>query len=580
MTSPDQLGQLRTPAPRAEFLDWLRRSAAPGEGGFRRAAASTTIASIAGVGQWGGVAWLVSEAYGDPAPSKVAVAAGGLMAATVVRAIATHLSRTCADRGARAVTRELRERSLGRVLPEPGQMTPPPAEIAAQAVVDLTERVGTYHARARPARLAAAPSCAAILLAVAVVHWPVALLLLLATPVLPVNLRLAGLSAEAANRGQLDAVRRLSAQLLDRFRGMRTLHRLGAVEREEAVVRASCDALNQATTVVLRRAFVAAGVLDVVVTFAIAISATYVGLTLLGYLHLPAVPRLGFTSGLFVLLMAPAYFGPLREVQSGYHERDGALAAATTLMPLTSGPDADRAHPRPPLRAAPSVELDDVTVAHPPIDRVILADVSIRLPAGRHVVLSAPSGAGKSTLLGIVAGLRVPTSGRVLLRGPHEPAKESRTVSAPQPGQASWLGQRTVLLAGSLADNIRIGAPAASQHDVARSASAAGLDELLARLPDGLDTLVGDGGWGISAGEARRVALARALLRDAPLWLLDEPTAHLDAATEAELINRLEEATRGRTVLIATHSAELTRRACTVWKLDRGALLEESPGTG
>jgi ATP-binding cassette subfamily C protein CydD len=381
------------------------------------------------------------------------------------------------------------------------------------------------------------------------------------------------MATEDASRRQLDGVRRLSHQLLDRFRGMRTLVSLGAVERERGVVEQASDQLNRATNAVLRRAFIASGVLDAVVTFAIAVCATYVGLVLLGYVHLVCAPGLGFVAGLLVLVLCPVYFAPLREHAAGYHERDEALAAAAILVALVPPQPAagdDRSRHGGALPAAPVIELDRITVAfagtHPPV----LDGISVRLPAGTLTVLAAPSGEGKTTMLRLIAGLQAPSAGTVVLRDP-----ATGCAWAPQPRQASWIGQQTVLLPGTLAYNIGLADPAASRAAIARAASRAGLGPVLAALPAGLDSEVGEQGWGISAGQARRVALARALLRDAPLWLLDEPTAHLDADTERDLLDSVLSAAAGRTVVIASHSAALADRADVLWRLDRGHLSAE-----
>jgi ATP-binding cassette subfamily C protein CydD len=314
-----------------------------------------------------------------------------------------------------------------------------------------------------------------------------------------------------------------------------------------------------------------------VITCSIAICATYVGLVLLGYLHLPWTPGLGLVDGLLVLVLCPVYFAPLREHASGYHERDEALAAAAILT--RSSPRAAAVsdvrlpavvpvdQPTRRLRSAPSIELDRLTVAFAGAERAVLDDVTAVLPPGMIAVLAAPSGEGKTTLLRVVAGLQAATSGGVRLRDP----ATGHSV-APRPGQASWIGQQTVLLAGTLAHNIALGAPSATITDIEQAASRAGLDALIIRLPGGLATEVGERGWGISAGEARRVALARALLRDAALWLLDEPTAHLDSGTERQLLDSILSAAAGRTVLMASHSSAVIDGADVIWRLDRGNL--------
>jgi ATP-binding cassette subfamily C protein CydD len=201
--------------------------------------------------------------------------------------------------------------------------------------------------------------------------------------------------------------------------------------------------------------------------------------------------------------------------------------------------------------------LDDLAFRYPDSNRPILHGVDLTVHPGRWTAIVGPSGVGKTTLLSLIAGVRRPTTGTVRWVTP-------AGVSPPQLGGCAWIGQQTVLLPGSIGDNIRIGRPTASQADVERAVAAAGLAEVVARLPDGLGTALGEGGAGLSSGEARRIAIARAFLRDAELWVLDEPTAHLDPDAEAQVIAALHTATRGRTVVVATHSAALARSADTV----------------
>jgi len=215
---------------------------------------------------------------------------------------------------------------------------------------------------------------------------------------------------------------------------------------------------------------------------------------------------------------------------------------------------------------APAVRLTGLSVSHPGRGAV-LDRVEAILPAGSITAVAAPSGAGKTTLLRCIAGLLTPDAGEVRLLDPH-----TGVATTPAPGTAGWIGQRTVILPGTLADNIALGDATATRGRLEQAAAEAGLAEVVASLPDGLDTVVGEGGWGLSAGQARRVALARAVLRDAPLWVLDEPTAHLDAATEARLLDTLLAASAGRTVVVATHSPALLARADRVLRIEHGTL--------
>jgi ATP-binding cassette subfamily C protein CydD len=286
--------------------------------------------------------------------------------------------------------------------------------------------------------------------------------------------------------------------------------------------------------------------------FAIGMVAMYVGVTLLGYVRVPGLPsHLGAQAGVFVLLLAPAYFAPLRRFAAAYHRRQEAVAAAEILAPLSraaagrggAGPEAAGRAPHQ-ASQAPCVMLQDATVCFPGRASPALAGVSLLVPSGSIVGVTGPSGSGKSTLLKIAGGWLRPSEGRALLD--EMPAAESC--------RGLLIGQRPYLFSGSLASNIALGQPGASRDRIWAAAEAAQLTGLILRLPDGLDTILGERGWSISGGEAQRVALARAFLSEAPFVLVDEPTAHLDAATEAALIEPLARLLAGRTALIASHS--------------------------
>jgi len=194
---------------------------------------------------------------------------------------------------------------------------------------------------------------------------------------------------------------------------------------------------------------------------------------------------------------------------------------------------------------------DDVRLTWDPARGPALDGLSFRAPAGEALVLAGPSGAGKSTVLEILLGFVRPDAGRVTLNG----ADIATIVPAALSRMTAWIGQRPMLFAGSLRENIRFARPEASDAEVEEAARNARVDAFAARLPQGLDTLVGEDGYGLSGGQAQRVAIARAFLKDAPMLLLDEPTAHLDPATEAEVLESLRRLALGRTVILASHSA-------------------------
>jgi ATP-binding cassette subfamily C protein CydD len=286
----------------------------------------------------------------------------------------------------------------------------------------------------------------------------------------------------------------------------------------------------------------------------------------------------------FVLLLAPAYFAPLRRFAAAYHQRQEALAAAEILAPLSrraaagAGPGAaaptghgTAAGVRPgtagrvPESASwstPGVALQRVTVRFAGRSRPALSGVSVFVPPRSILGVAGPSGSGKSTLLRVAGGWLRPSQGRALIGG----------VPATGGGRALLIGQHPYLFSGTLADNIALGQPGASRSRIWAAIEAAQLTSLLGRLPDGLDTVLGERGWSISGGEAQRVALARAFLSDARFVLVDEPTAHLDAATEAALIEPLARLLQGRTALVASHSDAVLGLADRVIDLDGGRI--------
>jgi ATP-binding cassette subfamily C protein CydD len=463
------------------------------------------------------------------------------------------------------VEHQLRAGLLDRLLAGAGSSLGSAAQ--ATAVIDEVERVGAYAERYQPARVAATVVPLVLLAAVFPLSWPVGVLLVLCAPLPPVNLSIVGMGTAAVARRHGEELRHLSGYFLDRLRGLATLRALGAERAELGRVAAASERLAQSSMAVLRVAFVSAAVLEAIVTVAVAVVAIYIGLTLLEYVHVPGLPsRMSLQTGLFLLMVTPLYFQPVRTLAAAYHERADALAAIHALEPLLDAdatPTARGAWSR--LRA-PTIEVADLRVVFADREMPALDDVSFTVAPGELIGVTGASGAGKSTLLRVLAGDLEPSAGKVLLDG------------APPGGvpwsAIGWLGQRPYLFPGTLADNITLGRPEAHELQVLHAALAAGLGDVLARLPSGLETPIGEGGWGLSGGEAHRVALARTFLKSAPLLLLDEPTAHLDAASESGIIDVIRRLARSATTVVASHSPALLAACERVIALDRGQLID------
>lgn len=575
MTSTASRAAVPLPAVAARPMerDWLKAAAVPGRGRLKKAAACQALETVFTVAAWAGLAWAAQDVLTRRAvpawPALLLLGAGGLLAAAAVQAAGRS-----AAAGRRQIAAAIRQRLVAGLLPAGHRHTDPDPAAAAMATVELADDVAGYHAQAMPLHLSAPVSMMVVFAVTAAVQWPAAVILAVGSLIVPVNMRLAGLLAAEGAQERVTASTRLSAVVLDSFRGMRTLAVLGAVHRRRSQLATAAGDLNTTTMTVVRRALVSGAVMDVVITFAIAVNATYIGLSLLGYVRVPGAPHLTLATGLLALLLCPMYFAPLRAVAAAYHSRERAAAAVPAITGLLADtgeqpgtplvPDTTQ-RPAAPAVGQVAVIVSDMTFGFPGAARPVLADVDLTIPSGEWTAVTGPSGAGKTTLLSLIAGMRRPDTGTVCWAGPGGPVP-------PQLGACAWIGQQTVILPGTIADNIWIGRPDASQAEVEAAAVAAGLSEVVARLPRGLRTPLGEGGWGLSTGEARRVAIARAFLRDAGLWILDEPTAHLDPDAEARVTSALAAATCGRTVIVATHSASLARSARTVLVIEGGSV--------
>lgn len=458
-----------------------------------------------------------------------------------------------------AARRRLRSETLSRLLSiGPSLLRQGHSAHLAGIVVDRIEALDGLFARWIPAAVLAIAAPIIIVIAAAIAD-PVAALILAACGILvPFAQAVAGIGAAIASRSQLNAMMRLQARFLDRMRGISTIVLSGRAGDEAAALRIAADELRARTMRVLRVAFISSAALDCAAAVALIGIAIQQGLLIL---HAPAGAEMAAQSGraLFLLLLVPEFFAPLRAFTLAYQDRGHGIAAAEDIIALPAAhPDAQTMMEPP--AAAPvtvaahgiSVAFEDVRLTWDKARGPALDGVSFRLPAGGALILAGPSGAGKSTVIEILLGFVRPDSGRVLLNGMDIASIVPQALAR----LTAWIGQKPVLFAASIRDNIRFAKPEASATELSEAVRMASMEGFLAELPDGLDTVVGEGGYGLSGGQAQRIAIARAFLKNAPLLLLDEPTAHLDPATEAEVFESLKRLTIGRTVIMASHSAQ------------------------
>jgi ATP-binding cassette subfamily C protein CydD len=429
--------------------------------------------------------------------------------------------------------------------------------------VDEVEAVDGYVARFLPARRAATVTPLVVLAVVAVASPICAALTFVPFVVL---MALAGMASAAQSQRQFAALARLSGLFVDRLRALPVVLAFRAEGRETRRLADASLEVAERTVQVLRAAFLSSAVLEFFSALCVALVAVYAGFNLLGLLPFHVPEKLDLGRAFFVLALAPEFYAPMRRLAAAYHDRSAAQAAAERLHAFeqpdgAASPVAVVALSGSRSLHAPTVRFENVTVRYAEDASDVVSHLSFSLRAGQTLAILGPSGSGKTTLLRLLLGMAPLSSGRVWIDS--APLDEHRGIAA----RAAWIGQAPLMTQGSLRSNLLLAAPDASPQELLDAIERVGLGPTIARRPGGLDARIDERGSGLSGGERRRIALARALLKPSSVWLLDEPTTHLDDASELALIATIARVRAGRTLLIATHSERLAALADVVIRL-------------
>jgi ATP-binding cassette subfamily C protein CydD len=503
------------------------------------------LATLAAILQAGCVALCLAALLRHAPPAKATLAAFACLA--LLRAFLTFRADQAAFTAGAAGRTRLRGELLTRLLAiGPALLRGRHSAELASATVDQVEAMDGLFSRWIPAAVLAilAP---ALVLAAAACADPIAAAILAATGLLvPIGQATAGIGAATASRGQFLALARLQARFLDRVRGIATIVLAGRAEDEARALAIAADDLRRRTMRVLRVVFLSSAMLDCAMAAALIVLALRYRTILTG----GAGPT---ATALFLLLLVPEFFAPLRAFASAYQDRMHATGAAQALvgLPAAPVPVAQTASIRTVQASGIAITFSHVSLTWDVSRGPALDGLSFVLPAGEMLVLSGPSGSGKSTVIELLLGFIRPDAGRILINGADLASIVPEALSA----LTAWIGQKPVLFAGTIRDNIAFARPGATAADIEDAARQARITDFAASLPDGLDTSVGEGGHGLSGGQAQRVAIARAFLKNAPLLLLDEPTNHLDPATEADVLASLRRLAVGKTVVMASHTS-------------------------
>jgi ATP-binding cassette, subfamily C, bacterial CydD len=439
------------------------------------------------------------------------------------------------------------------------------AEIATVSVQG-TEALEGYFARYLPQVVLASIVPFLVIAWVAFLDVEAAVIMFVTLPLVPVFMWLIGSYTADRTRARWHALRALSGHFLDVVRGLPTLRAFGRAHDEAAVVARVSDRYRRATMETLRISFLSGSVLELAATLGVGLVAVTAGVRLVN-------GSLGLEAGLAVIVLAPELYLPFRRLGAEYHASADGLAVAERMFALLDAPAAS-SRSGPELAPSPGdavVALNGISFAYPGRPVAVLDGFDLELSPGETVALIGESGAGKSTVAALLLGLLSPTDGRITVGD----ADLSECDLDAWRRQLAWVPQHPSLFRASVADNIRLGHPDADDESVAEAARLAGADDFIRALPDGYATLLGDGRRSLSPGERRRIGLARAFLRDAPLVILDEPTADLDPPSVSIVAAAVRRLQPGRTMLVIAHRPELVRNADRVVRLLDGAAASE-----
>lgn len=504
--------------------------------------------------------------------ASVGLLLGALLLIALARAGLTWASEATGNRAAGQIKHELRGRLLAHVLAlgpayTHGERT---GELVNTAVEGV-EALDAYLAQYLPQLALTVLVPATFLILVFPLDYLSGLVLLLTSPIIPVFMILIGNLADRLTQRQWQSLSRMSAHLLDTLQGLTTLKLFGRARDQIQVIAQISDQFRDTTLGVLRVAFLSALVQEMVATISTAVVAVEIGLRLL-------YGRMEFEQAFFVLILAPEFYLPLRLLGTRFHAGISGVTAARRIFEILETPVHEGDGPQAAKRSEPGsacilptvVTFDEVRYAYDDGERAALNGVSFRIEPGQRVALVGPTGAGKSTVAQMLLRFIEPQDGEIRVNGGrlHDvAAKDWRR-------QVAWAPQNPYLFNESVADNIRLARPDATMDEVIRAARQARAHEFIAALPQGYETVIGERGARLSGGQAQRIALARAFLKDAPLLILDEATSNLDPETEASLQEATEQLAKGRMTLVIAHRLSTVRRADQIIVLDAGRVVE------
>ena len=522
-------------------------------------------------------AWLLSSAInGVFLESQTLIQVSSLLRLLLIaiggRAALTWLNEISANAVAVRVKTDLRQRLFAHILElgpayARGERT---GELTA-AAVEGVEALDAYFSQYLPQLVITALVPISILVVVFPIDLLSGIVFLVTAPLIPFFMIIIGKGAEIVTKRQYDTLRLLSAHFLDSIQGLTTLKLFGQSKAQTRTIAQVSDKFRDTTLSVLRVTFLSALALELLATISVAIIAVEIGLRLL-------YAKMGFHEALFLLVLAPEFYMPLRMLGARFHAGMSGTTAAKRIFEILDTPienhekNAENNSPKTltPVFQFSTLKLSTLSYTYPGETAPALDQISLEICAGQHIALVGASGAGKTTLANILLRFLKPQSGQILVN--EKPLDEIDIDS--WRGLLAWVPQKPYLFHDTIAANIRLGNLTATDEQVAEAARAAHLDDVIKSLPQQYETIIGEGGARLSSGQAQRLALARAFLKDAPILILDEPTSSLDPETESLLEESTRHLMQSRTVITIAHRLNTVFQADQIVVLESGHIAE------
>ncbi|WP_394130546.1 cysteine/glutathione ABC transporter permease/ATP-binding protein CydD [Shewanella maritima] len=450
-----------------------------------------------------------------------------------------------------------------------------PAGAWASIVLEQVEDLHDFYAKYLPQMMLAAFIPLIILVCVFPLNWAAGVVLVATAPLIPMFMILVGMGAADANRKNFTALSRLSGHFMDRLKGLSTLKLFNRGESELTKIETASEDFRSRTMSVLRMAFLSSAVLEFFAALSIAVLAVYFGFSYLGHLDFGHYGvGISLFTGLFILILAPEFYQPLRDLGAHYHAKAQAIGAAESLVELLNTPVQRDDNVE--MMSEQSLDLSQVAIEAKNLQvysqdgTCLLGPISFKVDAQHHVAIVGPSGAGKTTLINALLGF-LPYRGTLTIN--QQPL--SRIPLPYWRQHLAWLGQDPQLFHGTLRDNVALGNPQLSDEQIHALLEQANISEFVTQHAQGLDLRINDQAGGVSVGQAQRIALARALAQQASIFVLDEPTASLDEQSEQLVQAALTKAMQHKTCVMITHRLDELTHMNNVIVLDKGQIAQQ-----